>query len=272
MPALERFLAEDPRTARAAVVEAWGRIGTDAAIGQLAKQLGAEPLDWKVVQAIAASRHAAARALLLDVLAATRVPDEGMDVDAENRIRELSHILIDLGAVDELRSLIGAMLDDTDERHIVAAHILLAHGAKTEHPFEDLAVRACGDRDPRVRVVGMKLLATTQDVVGREILLQASMNEPAHEVWSTACAAFRRACSDEDLLRLREVRCVSDRDMRARVIGALSFVGDDSTIPDLQEAFHDSDAEIRAHAAEGLLRLGAPLPSVQQDPGYGDRR
>jgi HEAT repeat protein len=259
MPVLDRFLAEDPRSARAAVVETWGRIGTDAAIGRLAEHLGSEPLDWKVVEALAASRHPAARGLLLDVLGATRVPDAGIGIDVENRVRELTHILIDLGATDELYRLIGVMLDSSDaEQHVVAAHMLLAHGAQKEQPFEDLAIRACGDPDPRVRVAGVKLLATTQDAAGREILLRACMNEPAREVWSAACVAFRRACSDEDLLQLRQARQAPDRDTRARVIGALALAHDDSAIPDLHEALHDPDAEIRALAAEGLQRLGAP--------------
>src|SRR5262249_20150772 len=97
------------------------------------------------------------------------------------------------------------------------------------------------------------------------------LNEAAPEVWSAACAAFRRACSDEDLLRLRQGRHASDRDARARGIGALAIVRDDSTIPDLQEALYDPDAEVRARAAEGLQRLGAPLPSTQRDRSYGDR-
>lgn len=273
MPALDRFLSEDPRSAWAAVVEAWGRIGTDAAIGRLAKHLGSEPLDWKVVESLAASKHPAARVLLLDVLGATSVSDAGMGVDVENRVRKLTHILIDLGVTGELHQLIEVMLNSSDaERHVVAAHMLLAHGAKKEQPFEDLAIRASGDPDPRVRVAGMKLLATTHDVAGREILLRACMNEPDREVWSAACAAFRRACSDEDLLQLRQARQAPDRDTRARVICALAIVRDDSAIPDLHEALHEPDAEIRTLAAEGLRMLGAPPPSTQRDPSYGDHR
>jgi glycosyltransferase involved in cell wall biosynthesis/HEAT repeat protein len=269
MPALDRFFTEDPRSARAAVIQAWGRIGTDAAIERLRSQVLREPLDWKVVEAIATSRHSDARMLLLDVLRATRA---GMGVDVENRVRELTHILIDLGATEELRRLIRVMLDSSDaEQHVVAAHMLLAHGAEKEHPFEDLAIRACSDPDPQARVAGMKLLATTQDAAGREILLRACMNEPAREVWIAACAAFRRACSDEDLLRLRQARQAPNRDTRSRVIGALALVRDDSAIPDLHEALHDPDAEIHALAAEGLQKLGAPLPSTQRDPSHGDR-
>jgi HEAT repeat protein len=271
MPALDRFLAEEPRSARAAVVEAWGQIGTDAAIERLADQLRSEPLDWRVITALAASRHSAARTLLLDVLAATRVPAVGGDGDVENRVKELTLILIDLGATDELRRLIDVMLNSSDTKeHIVAAHMLLAHGAKKEQPFEDLAIRSCSDPDPRVRVAGVKLLATTQDAAGRAILLQVCMNEPDREVWSAACAAFRRACSDEDLRQLRQARHVPDRDMRIRVFGALALVRDDSVIADLLEALHDPDAEIRALATEGLQRLSALPPSMQRDPRDGD--
>ena len=273
MPALDRFLTEDARSARAAVIEALGRIGTDAAIGQLAEHLRNEPLDWSVVAAIAASRHPDASKLLLEVLRATRISDPGMDIDAENRVNELTHILIDLGATEELRGLISVMLDSSDaEHHVVAAHMLLAHGAKKEQPFESLAIRASSDPDPRVRVAGMRLLATTQDAAVRESLLRACMNEQDHEVWSAACASFRRACSDEDLQRLRQARHATDRDTRARVIGALALVRDDSAIPDLHDALHDPDAEIRALAAEGLQRIGAPPPSTQRAPSSGDRR
>lgn len=266
MPALERFFEENPPYAQAALIEAWSLIGTDAAIERLAEHLEGEPLDLRVVAAVAASRHPSARALLLKTLEATACQDMEGGVDVEYRIRELTHMLVDLAAIDELHRLVGTMLDSPDgDRHIVAAHILLAHGTKTEQPFEDLAMRACGDANPRVREVGMKLLATTSDITAREILLRACVNEPVRDVWTTACESFRRACTDEDLLRLRGSRHAPDRNSRARVIGALALVRDDTVIPDLQEALRDPEGEVRVVAAEGLQNLGEVLSGPTLD-------
>jgi HEAT repeat protein len=85
------------------------------------------------------------------------------------------------------------------------------------------------------------------------------MNEQVREVWTAACESFRRACTDEDLLRLRGARHDPDQDTRARVIEALALIRDDTVIPDLQEALRDPEDEVRVVAAEGLQKLGEIL-------------
>lgn len=258
MPALERLFRENPPYARAALIEAWGMIGSDAAMARLAEHLNTESLDLGVVVAIGASRHPAATALLLNALEVMQVSEVDVDADAEARIRELTDRLVDRAAFEALHRLISALLDSAGgSRRVVAAQVLLAHARKTQQPFEDLAIRACSDANPRVRIAGMELLAKTQGPAGRAILLQSCIDEPVHGVWMVACESFRRACSDEDLLQLRDARNQADPCVHARVIGALAATGDDSVIPDLLEALNDPAIEVQRLAADGLRKLGA---------------
>jgi HEAT repeat protein len=92
------------------------------------------------------------------------------------------------------------------------------------------------------------------------------MSEGDRDVWTEACASFRRVCEDDDLLRLRAARGDADRDTRARVVGTLGRIRDDTVIPDLYEALRDPDVEVRVLAAGGLRDLG----EVLSDATLGD--
>lgn len=264
LPALQRLIDEHVPYARTAVIPAWGEIGSDAAIALLAQQFLLNGLEARVVHAVAGSRHPAATRLLLDELGALPEPRHSDRLTGTSRIQAVTTALLSLGVADELYRFVAARLDGEPERRAVAA-LVLACAADAKVVWHDLVLRACADGDPRVRRIALTLLATTPDAGARDLLLRACTTEPVREVWTAACETFRRVCEDDDLARLRAARGDADRDIRARVIGALAAVRDDAALPDLRDALADPDGEIRVLAAGGLQQLGEPLPDAVLD-------
>ncbi len=118
---------------------------------------------------------------------------------------------------------------------------------------------ALEDADPQVRVAGLTMWSLLKERESIAELRHALGDE--HGLVRTVAAKLIGNWNDPQAKPILQQLSVSDRDrwVRLRAVEALSSYRSEDTIPTLQRALEDPDAEIRRAAIEGLRKMGTAV-------------
>lgn len=119
---------------------------------------------------------------------------------------------------------------------------------------------ALDDADPQVRVAALTMWSSLKEEESTDELRRA-LGDP-HGLVRTVAAKLVAEWNDPESKVLLQQLAVSDRDrwVRLRAVEALGSYRSEDTIPTLQRALEDPDAEIRRAAIGGLRKLGPAVP------------
>lgn len=154
---------------------------------------------------------------------------------------------------DERRRILGGLESQNEEvRRISVEQLLLL-------PMDEATtqlVRYIGDPDWRVRKAAVQRLVSCRDDANVQEMLVASLSDGENSERRNAAFEALVSCGTRVTDRLVQELSSRDIDVRKLVIDALAAMGDSESRVPLCEAMADSDANVRAAAAEALGVVG----------------